>query len=564
YTTLTRKGDRYWGLCPFHSEKTASFSVTPEKNVFYCFGCHKGGSALTFLMEMEKLSFREAVELAAKKTGVEIRISESREGDLKRDALLELNERVSRTFSHLLATHEKGETARRYLDARHISPEIRDRFRLGYALPDPEWLYGFLRKKNYSDEFLSRSGLFRNDTRSYFRHRLIFPITNQRGEVVAFGGRALDDYGPKYLNSPETSFFHKGSNLYGIEHALPAIRENGVCHVVEGYTDVLALHASGVTSAVAPLGTALTETQVRLLSRYSNKAVLVFDSDEAGLKATFRAVELLERVGLESEVVELAGKKDPAEIFEKDGSQELKKVIQYSINSFHYLLKKAMTRFDGATPGGKEGVVAFIAPIVENVQSAIRRDAYIDMAADCMGVRLESLRRDLGRHATTGRKRTEEAPAAQSPPVSDELFFLLAVAVAGDAFPGVRREVRLEDLEDQAAKELYIALEECFRHDEDGIEKLAARVSDPEIGRLLFEKVSSDEFTLNREKLVSDGIRAVRQKSLERKKSEVVTKLRAYEKQTADFSVIRDLQLEIMYLDEELKKLRVREHGRDN
>jgi DNA primase len=566
YVPLVKKGSRYWGLCPFHNEKTPSFAVTPEKGVYYCFGCHKGGSLLTFIMEMEKLSFVEAVQLAAKKAGVEIEL-ESRDPDApKKEAFLDLYQRVAQSFAHILKNSAAAENARRYLESRRLGEDIRNRFSLGYAPPQREWLYDFLRKKNFSDDFLARSGLFIREKRAYFANRIMFPIVNARNEVVAFGGRILSDMGPKYLNTPETSFFQKGANLYGINNALPLMKESGFFYLVEGYIDVMAMHAAGITNCVAPLGTALTERQARLLKRYCSKAVLVFDGDTAGVQATARALEIFEACDVETEVVELQERKDPAEIYEKDDIEALHKAMKCSINGFQYILKRAMTHNDMTTPRGKEGVVAFISPYLSKVQSQIRRDAYIEAIAEALGVREETLRLDLSRSRSV-RAAPAAAQTASERPAADlnaELLFMLAAAIVENGFPEVRKAVRLEDLHDAGARQMYIALEECFRNDEFSMEQLLGRIEDESIKTLLTEKASTEGFFPDPEGYIKTSIRRIKELSLKRKQDEIDAKLKDYDKQKTDYFVLRDLQLEKMYIDEELKKLTARDYGRDN
>ena len=229
YVRLTKKGTRYWGLCPFHTEKTASFCVTPEKQVFYCFGCHKGGSIYTFIMESEKLSFTEAVQFLAKRSGIALESLLTSQKQLKysikRDAYIELHKRIANSFHHILNSSEEAAHARAYLEKRGINSQTQTDFQIGYAPNSRTWLYSFLLKKNYSAEFLKKSGLFSKINNSYFYNRIMFPIYNQKKEVLAFGARNLGEFGPKYLNSPETGYFHKGDNLYGIHLALPYIKE---------------------------------------------------------------------------------------------------------------------------------------------------------------------------------------------------------------------------------------------------------------------------------------------------------------------------------------------------
>lgn len=563
YTTLTQKGSRYWGLCPFHNEKTPSFAVTPAKGVFYCFGCHKGGTALTFLMEIEKISFPEALQIAARKAGINLP-KEKTQSDYNRSALIELYREVADIFYQILAKGPQALNARNYLAKRKISVEIQKHFLLGWAPDARGWLFDYLLKeKNYSAFFLAKSGLFLNNGRdAYFAGRLIFPIMNIRGEVIAFGGRTLCDRGPKYLNSPETTLFHKGQQLYGLWQAYPHIKQAGFCYLVEGYMDTLAMHQVGLLNTVAPLGTALTEDQAKLIKRYCPKVKLVFDADEAGQIATKRALEILESQGLEAEVIELSGGKDPAEIFEKDSSQELKKVLNYSINSFQYFFKQALSRYQTTTPEGKVGVVKFITPLLFKVQSEVKRDAYITLLAEALELSPQAIKQDLIK--IRGPKglainRNNLQPTSPKLQFSDEFYLMQAVALNFSFFGELRKWIKIDDLEDNLAKELYLTMENCFRSDLNTLQHLLERIDNNIIKNVLIEKACSDEFSLNPEKLITDSIRRLRHKILERKKRLLIQELRQAEKNKAHEDTIRELQLEIMYLDDELNKLKARE-----
>ena len=383
YVPLKKRGNRYWGLCPFHTEKTPSFSITPDKSVFYCFGCHKGGSLYTFIMEMEKLDFVEAVRFLARLVGIELEL-EQRDSS-RRDAYLELYRRVSGSLHFLLSSHARAAAARNYLMSRGVSQDTLNLFQLGYAPADGRWLFDFLSEKSYSREFLLESGLFLKDRkgspRTLFRDRVIFPIRNSRQEIIAFGGRCLSDYGPKYLNTPETPFFRKGENLFGPPGVLKRIRETNSFILVEGYMDVLALYQGGIDNCVAPLGTAVSVGQLKLLKRYSENGILLFDGDEAGIRATERAIHLGEQQAMAMEVVPLPENVDPADIIEKEGPETLKKSLKYPINGFQFLLNSALSRYDYKTPDGKQGIFEFLDSYIATVGSQVRRDGYLRMLA---------------------------------------------------------------------------------------------------------------------------------------------------------------------------------------
>ncbi len=565
YTTLARRGGRWWGCCPFHQEKTPSFSVTPEKGVFYCFGCHKGGGLFQFVMEAEKVPFRDAVELLAKKAGVELPREEEEPGGIRRETFIELNRRVAGSFRWLLQESPAAEPARRYLANRRVSGAIAEAFQLGWAPPDRRWLWRFLAGKSYTPDFLARTGLFseaphEGEGRSaLFADRIMFPIANARGEVLAFGGRALGDGQPKYLNSPETAFYRKGENLFGIEKAGPAIREAGCFHLVEGYVDVLAMHQAGVVNTVAPLGTALTEQQVRVLKRWATDAVLAFDGDEAGTKATLRAVELCERQEVSASIVALPAGRDPADFVQAGEEGALRELLAGKRPAFPFLLDGAVARFGRVGAEAKERVRDFLFPFAAAAASRLRAEEYLRQVADALGASSEAVAADFDRWQSRQRGRvrpTGPTPGeAASPP---ELFLMLALAVNRDLFPGVRAGgVTLADLEDPRARALYVALEEGFRGEETGLDALLARLDDAGLRELVVRKAASGEFDVNPDRIVSDSIRRIRQRSLRRDREAVQAKLRRLEGEHADPADVRELLAEKQHLDSELAKLGV-------
>ncbi len=573
---LRRKGGRYWGLCPFHQEKSPSFSVTPDKGVFYCFGCHKGGTIFDFVMEIEKVSWRDAVELLAKKAGIEIpRDDEQRDG-ISREAFLELYRRVAGSFHWLLTEGPQGEPARAYLEGRGVRRESMDAFQIGYAPPDRDWLFRFLTQKSYSAEFLGKVGLFiesaRGGAMAFFASRIMFPIANARGDILAFGGRAMGDAQPKYLNSPETAFFRKGENLFGLDKAAGAIRREGFFVVVEGYMDVIAMHQAGISNCVAPLGTALTEQQVRALKRYAGKAVLLFDGDEPGQKATERAIELLERQDLIVQVAVITeGGKDPADLVQGGKVETLRGLLHEARDSFPFLLDKALAAQDRTRAEGKERIREMLFPFIAAPASPMRRDGYLSLLADGLGVDVGAARQDfsswMGRRLRgTGRSAPEAAAGtgagkpAESVPggASLELTLMLAVAAHRELYPLVRNGgIALSDLDDERAAMLFVALEEAFRAGEEGFEALCARVDEPALRDLAIRKVSSGEFDMNQERIVADGVRRIRQRTLRRKTDLVSAELRRLETGEADPARMRELLVEKMHLDGELERLKM-------
>ncbi len=560
YVRLERRGNRYWGLCPFHNEKTPSFTLLPDLKGFHCFGCGKGGSMFSFIQEVENLTFVEAVEMLAEKAGINIPRQVESGYNKTREALNELYNRVAGSLHYILKNNDSAAPARAYLEKRGISTEIQDTFMLGYSPPEREWLYKFLLSKHYSGEFLAQSGLFsRNYAKtSLFWNRIMFPIRNARGEVVAFGGRLIEGDGPKYLNSPETEIFQKSKTLYGLHTSLPAIRKNRKFIVVEGYLDVIAFHRAGVGGCVAPLGTALTLEQVNVLKRYAGEGVLVFDGDDAGIKATVRALVVCEGAGIDCRVIELPEGRDPADIVERDGPEALKKMLEYPINGFTFVLRNAIKNSDISRAGAKESVVRQLLPILGEVQSEVRRETYIHELADALRVDPNSVQRDIFRLKTQGmtqRTADEESPVLR---ITPDLFLMLAVAANFHMFKDVRGRIGREDLEDEAARALFVSLEEAYRNEESSLDAILSRIDDERVRKALTERSASGEFGDNYVDIVSDSVERVRERRMTKKRRDVQTKIKTLEQGGGTMEEIRELLEEKMFLDSELEKIKGR------
>lgn len=565
YVALQRKGGRYWGLCPFHQEKTPSFSVTPDKGVFYCFGCHKGGGLFQFVMDVEKVDFPDAVEILARRAGIEIHREEEERAGVKRDAYVELYRKVAGSLHWLLTESPQGRAACQYLASRRVSAETIEAFQLGFAPGDREWLHRFLREKNYSEEFLSKTGLFLEAAGgrrpALIAGRITFPICNPRGDVLAFGGRALGTAQPKYLNSPETAFFRKGENLFGVEKAAAAIRSTGRFVLVEGYVDVLAMHQAGITEAVAPLGTALTEQQVRLLKRFAQRGVVVFDGDEAGEKASLRAISLLERQDLVAQVVELPQGLDPADYVQQGREAELVPLLERPVESFPWLVRKALARNDASRPEGRERVRDFLFGFIDGAASRVRADDYMRLAADAINADPAAMRGDFA----AWRSHQRQGPVAPVPgaaaraadeSTAADLFLMLAVAANQGLFPLVRNAgIVLSDLDDERARALFVALEEGFRGGEEDFSRLISRVEDAGLREMAIRRASSGEFDMNPERLIADGVKRIRQRALRRRSDMLGAELRRMESVAADPARARELLAEKMQLDSELAGL---------
>lgn len=383
---LSRRGNNYWGLCPFHGEKTPSFSVSRDKQMFYCFGCHTGGNIFTYVMKKNGLEFKEALELLAAKAGVELNHPKDRtKADLSK-AIGGINSAAAQ-FYHQNLMGPSGAIARSYLNKRGVNEFTLQTYALGYASDDWQGLTDFLLAKGYSTEILKVSGLIkRSDSQDrfydLFRNRVIFPIMLYNRDVIGFGGRSLGDALPKYLNTPETELFSKRKNLYGLAQARGNIREKNNAIIVEGYMDCIKLHQAGIMNVVATLGTALTAEQAQLLRRYTEKVTVIYDGDEAGQNATMRAAAILRQAGLKIEIISLPAGKDPDDFIEYLGKEGF---LQYIENNVCSYLEFNLKRQIQATPlldlDAKIRIINTLRDEIENLDSWVEKDSYIKMLA---------------------------------------------------------------------------------------------------------------------------------------------------------------------------------------
>ena len=358
YVRLSKKGSTYFGLCPFHNEKTGSFSVSPNKQMYYCFGCHAGGNVFTFLMQYENYTFGEAMEALAERAGVDLpkqeyTAAQRQEAD-RRARLLEINKEAAKYFFVLLRG-ERGKRALDYFKKRALSDETIHKFGLGYSDQYSDDLYRYLRSKGYDDEILKDSGLVTIDEvrggHDKFWNRAMFPIMDVHNKVIGFGGRVMGDGEPKYLNSPETKIFDKSRNLYGLNFARATKKPQLL--LCEGYMDVIALHQAGFDNAVASLGTALTSGHANLLKRYTKEVYLTYDSDGAGIKAALRAIPILKEVGITTKIINMKPYKDPDEFIKALGAEAYQERIDQAENSFLFEVRMEEQQHDMHDPEGK-------------------------------------------------------------------------------------------------------------------------------------------------------------------------------------------------------------------
>lgn len=421
YVRLQRKGTSYMGLCPFHNEKTPSFSVHPGRQTYHCFGCGASGDVFNFLMEYEKLSFKEAVRLLAVRAGIEIPtedVSEEKKKEIsEKSRLFDIQKEAAKFYLFKLRTPE-GKIAAEYLKNRGLSDETIKSFGLGYSGRDGSGLYQYLKDKEYSDALLKESGLFtwdekRNTMSEKFWNRVMFPIMDINRKVIGFGGRVFGDAKPKYLNSPETKLFDKSRNLYGLYAARAARQKNII--ICEGYMDVISLHQAGFTNAVASLGTALTSQQAALLHRYTKEVLLMYDSDEAGIKAALRGIPLLRNAGLSSKVVNLKPYKDPDELLKAKGHDELAKRIEKAENGFMFELRILYDGYDMRDPQNASDFYHKAAEKLMTFADEIERNSYIDVVSRTYNIQPDVLKRQIAKLAMKGTIPEEKLMVSDKP-----------------------------------------------------------------------------------------------------------------------------------------------------
>jgi len=416
YVNLKKKGANYFGLCPFHNEKSPSFSVSPSKQMYYCFGCGAGGNVISFVMEYENYTFVEAVKMLADRAGIALPEMEySKEAKAQaslKNTLLEIN-RLAANFFYYQLKQPSGKIGYDYLkEKRRLSDDTIRHFGLGYSSKVPDDLYRYMRSKGYHDDILKETGLFFIDergARDKFWNRVMFPILDVNNRVIGFGGRVMGDGEPKYLNSPETKIFDKSRNLYGLNFARTSRAKYML--VCEGYVDVIAMHQAGFTNAVASLGTAFTSQHAMLLKRYTDQVILTYDSDGAGVKAALRAIPILKEVGMSIKVLNMKPYKDPDEFIKNLGAEAFEERIGKARNGFMFSLEILEKNYDMHSPEGKTDFMKEVARRLAQFDEEIERGNYIEAVAGAYHVGFEDLRKLVGRMAIqTGLAKPVERP----------------------------------------------------------------------------------------------------------------------------------------------------------
>lgn len=532
YVNLRRTGSNYVGLCPFHNEKTGSFSVSPSKQMYYCFGCGAGGNVFTFLMEYENLTFVEALESLAERAGIALPKKEERAEDQSRrnlrDTILEINKMAAKYYFAALKS-DRGKTGYEYLIKRGLTPETIVKFGLGFSERSGGGLYRYIKSKGYSDQVLKDTGLFTYDEKrgayDKFWNRVMFPIMDRSNRVIAFGGRVMGDAKPKYLNSPETPVFDKSRNLYGLNF-VHGKQEEGMI-ICEGYMDVIALHQAGFSNAVASLGTAFTSQHAGLLKRYTDLVYLCYDSDGAGVKAAMRAIPMLKEAGIRVKVIDMRPYKDPDEFMKGLSPEAFRERIQSAKTSFFYEVDHIREQYDMNDPEAKTRFMNEVAKKCLSFDNEIERNNYIEAFAREYQVRVDDFKKLVVYHSAAmvgidyEKKRTQKEKKAEEDGIAkSQGIFLTWITNDQELFEKTKELVRAEDFVDepyhQVAQMVYEQYENrgkvepaviISRYESKEEQSLVAGIFNKEIRALTGD--------LEQQKAVNEVIRSIKKNSLD-------------------------------------------------
>lgn len=533
YVKLQKKGANYFGLCPFHNEKSPSFSVSPGKQMYYCFGCGEGGNVISFVMKYENYSFIEAVQMLASRAGIELpqvtRSKEEKENADKRSQILTINTLAAKFYYYMLKS-EKGASAYHYLRGRELSDNTITGFGLGYSDKYSDSLYKYMKNKGYKDDILKETGLFTFEEKGVhdkFWNRVMFPIMDVNNKVIAFGGRVMGDGKPKYLNSPETKVFDKSRNLYGLNIARTSRKDYLL--ICEGYMDVISLHQAGFNNAVAALGTSFTSGHASLIKRYAKEVVLTFDSDGAGIKAALRAIPILREAGLSIKVLSMKPYKDPDEFIKALGPEAYEERIEKATNYFIFQVGTLMNEYNLDDPSEKTEFHNKVADMLLEFEDEIERNNYLESVCRTFNISLDGLRQLVKKKGLNyiGKKQREEKETIKSGKKEKEEAVVLAQQILltwlieeENIFESVAKYVSPSDFSDDFYKRVagifWAQMEENEANpakiidnfqDEDEHKKVAALFNSP----LINQNLTMQE----KEKAVNDAVILIKKKSLD-------------------------------------------------
>ncbi len=527
YIKLRRSGKRFAGICPFHGDKDPSFSVNPEKGLWFCFGCHEGGNLFQFLMKIEQIEFNEALEMTARRFGVTLVAPKEREVSSHRERLLAIVKTAVQFYHEQLLTTTAGNAARAYMKSRNLTSETAKLFMLGYAPRGRLNILYFLESKGYSRDEILKSGLVmkRTDTGEpvdYMRNRIIIPIQDMQGRFIAIGGRIFDNDepgAPKYLNSPETELFFKGRTLFGLYHAKKAISREDRAIVVEGYMDMIALFQGGIHNVVASMGTALSSEQARVLRKFCSECVLAYDADGAGRLATSRGVEIFEEADITPRILVLPQGDDPDSYVRKSSAKSFQELVNNAYELIEYRIRALKESLDVTTPHGKSEFVKDIVPLLRRIRDPVTKNEYYRKVSEITGVKEEMLRNMHAGDSERGDKREIYHPQAGtlkkivSPQHHAEELLKLILANP-DAIPKVRESLPLPDILDKSLRRVYEILFSMEKKDTITISDFAPFVDEEGIMKMITELIMEGETPPYSEESLRDLIRKIRDDKL--------------------------------------------------
>lgn len=561
YVSLKKKGANYQGLCPFHQEKTASFSVNEEKNFFYCFGCHASGDVFTFLMKQENISFSEAAKILARRSGITLPEKPLSPQQIKKqsekEALFEINRQAARLYHQLLMEDPRAENARKYLENRDIRPETIKGFGLGFAPDSWDTLVKIFQARREKLSGAVKTGLLvKKETGRYydrFRNRIIFPILNIAGNVVGFGGRMIDTGEPKYLNSPESEIYSKRHTLYGLPNAVREIQSREKVVIVEGYLDVLSLHQAGVQNSVAPLGTALTEHQIRILRRYTRNIVTVFDADPSGEKAMVRSLEPFLANNIAPRLVLLPEQEDPDSFVRKNGGAAFIEKTDRAGYLLDFVVEKIINKNQIVTPRGRIEACDEIVPLLNKITDDMERDIYIQKICRRMDLKEEHLRNRLDggkpqKEFKGTQNRVSETASASGK--NAEQLILQLMAYHSEVIEIVDHSSFLDEFTDPDIKQVCtLILTEYKQTGEVSLSDMMAKIERQDWKKIIAEPLRENSLAGEPVKVLEDCIKTIRLKKNIRQREKITTLLKQAE-------ASKDEKLSTKYLAESQKLLR--------
>ncbi|MDI3534411.1 MAG: primase [Thermosediminibacterales bacterium] len=575
YVSLKKSGKNYIGLCPFHSEKTPSFTVNPDKQMFYCFGCGVGGNVYTFIMQKEHMSFPEAVRFLAERAGIilpeEKEDPEYLEKLRLKKKFYEINRIAARYFYNCLVNSDQGVRALNYLKSRGISITTIKSFGIGYSLPDWEDLICYLKAKGYKETTLEKAGLAikrKNGEEFYdrFRGRIMFPIFDIQNNIIGFGGRVLDDSKPKYLNSPETEVYNKRKNLYGLNFVKKHLVDDRIL-IVEGYMDVISLHQYGIKQAVASLGTSLTSEQAKLLRRYVKNVVVAYDADTAGISATLRGMDILKNAGLNVKVVMLPKGSDPDEYIRRFGKEAFLEKVDKAYSLIDFKIKHLENQFDLKNLQGRVNFLNRVVPIISEIDNEIEKDAYIKKLSQKLNITEESIRLELKKTSKTlpvngfkhnkGIKWNDNKERlkiiTQSANIKAERDLINLMITDKSYYKRIFQEIDIDFFSDEDHKQIIKAISKGYENKNNlNSSEVIDYLEDERLIRKASLIFSGEVFFTETERVLQDCIKTLKTHKLNKRIQSLQDRLKKLEKQ-GDYSESKQILAEIKTLQKQTR-----------